>query len=72
MIRVVVAGRFSRNRMAWMLTRLSTDDLTTLAGWLASGELRSVIDRTVRLADVPDALAYLGTGRARGKIIVKM
>ena len=29
-----------------------------------------VIDRTYRLRDVPEAIRYLETGRARGKVIV--
>jgi NADPH:quinone reductase-like Zn-dependent oxidoreductase len=32
--------------------------------------VKSVIDRHYELAQVPDALRYLGEGHARGKIII--
>lgn len=37
---------------------------------LESGEVTPVIDRRYTLAEVPEALAYLGKGHARGKIII--
>lgn len=45
-------------------------DLLMLRDWLASGQIRSVIDRTYSLDEAADALAYQGTFHARGKIIV--
>jgi NADPH:quinone reductase-like Zn-dependent oxidoreductase len=35
-----------------------------------SGDVRICIDRTFTLDEVPDALAYHGEGRARGKVVV--
>jgi NADPH:quinone reductase-like Zn-dependent oxidoreductase len=37
---------------------------------LESGEVTPVIDRRYTLAEAPEALAYLGKGHARGKIII--
>lgn len=48
----------------------STARLEVLVDHLAAGRVSSVIDRRVALRDVPDALAYLGTGHARAKIVV--
>lgn len=45
-------------------------DLLTLKDLLESGKIRSVIDRTYPLAQTADAIRYLETGRARGKVIV--
>jgi NADPH:quinone reductase-like Zn-dependent oxidoreductase len=39
---------------------------------LESGEVTPVIDRRYPLAEVPEALAYLGEGHARGKVIVNI
>jgi NADPH:quinone reductase-like Zn-dependent oxidoreductase len=39
---------------------------------LESGEVTPVIDRRYTLAEVPEALAYLGKGHARGKIIINI
>lgn len=47
-------------------------DLETLAGWLADGRLRAVIDRRFPLAAVPEAIAYLELGRARGKVVIEI
>jgi len=47
-------------------------DLETLAGWLADGRLRAVIDRRYPLAAVPEAIAYLELGRARGKVVIEV
>ena len=34
------------------------------------GKLRAVIDRSYSLSEVAEAMAYLGTGRAQGKIVI--
>ena len=46
------------------------DDLTFLGELLASGRLVPQIDRVVGLDDVADALAEIGSGHARAKIVV--
>ena len=43
-----------------------------MAELLGSGELRSVIDRSYDLAELPAAIAYLETGRARGKVVISI
>jgi NADPH:quinone reductase-like Zn-dependent oxidoreductase len=45
-------------------------DLEFLAELLESEKVKPVIDITYPLSDVPDALRYLETGHARGKIII--
>ena len=52
------------------LAQLSKDDLQVLADLMASGRMSSVIDRRFSLEEVPDAIRYSESGRARGKIIV--
>jgi NADPH:quinone reductase-like Zn-dependent oxidoreductase len=41
-----------------------------LAELCVSGEVRIHVDRTVTLEEVPEALAYVGEGRALGKVVV--
>jgi NADPH:quinone reductase-like Zn-dependent oxidoreductase len=53
-----------------LLARLDPDDMGILAGMMQAGELRSVIDRRYTLQEVPEAVAYSESGRARGKIII--
>lgn len=45
-------------------------DLELLRDWLASGQIRSVIDRNYELDEGAEALEYQGTFHARGKIVI--
>ncbi|GAA0920643.1 hypothetical protein GCM10009557_91040 [Virgisporangium ochraceum] len=49
-----------------------TGHLEALAGVLAAGTLAPEIERVHPLAEVPAALEYLGTGHARGKLVVSV
>jgi NADPH:quinone reductase-like Zn-dependent oxidoreductase len=55
-----------------LLAILEPADLQVLADMMASGEVRSVIDRRYTLQQVPEAIAYSESGRARGKIIINI
>jgi NADPH:quinone reductase-like Zn-dependent oxidoreductase len=46
------------------------EDQAKLCELLKAGKIRSVIDRTYPLSDIPDALRYLSQGHARGKIVI--
>ena len=37
---------------------------------MADGKLKSVIDRTWKISELPEAIRYIETGRARGKVVV--
>ena len=49
---------------------LSGDDLEYLAGLMADGRLTSRIDTHYPLSGTAEALRYLETQRARGKVII--
>jgi NADPH:quinone reductase-like Zn-dependent oxidoreductase len=61
---------FVRQRLKPLLSLPKLADLEALAGFLADGTLRPAIDRTFELSEVADAIRYLGTGQARGKVVV--
>jgi NADPH:quinone reductase-like Zn-dependent oxidoreductase len=46
--------------------------LTELCAMVDAGHLTPVIDRTFPFAQIDDAMAYLETGRAKGKVIVTL
>jgi NADPH:quinone reductase-like Zn-dependent oxidoreductase len=48
------------------------EDLLALSELVDSGKLRTVIDRTYPLAETPEALAYVGTGHASGKVVIRV
>ena len=37
---------------------------------MTEGQVTPVIDRRYSLAEVPEAIRYLETGRARGKVVI--
>jgi NADPH:quinone reductase-like Zn-dependent oxidoreductase len=45
-------------------------DMQVLADFARDGKLRTVIDRHYPLAETSAALDYLGSQRARGKIVI--
>jgi NADPH:quinone reductase-like Zn-dependent oxidoreductase len=47
-----------------------TADLEFLAGLMSDGKMTSAIDRRYSLEETGAALEYIGTRRARGKVIV--
>ena len=61
---------FVGQRFVGLLAELNPEDLRLLAEWLEAGKVRSVIDRSYPLHEVPAALAYLEEGRARGKVVI--
>jgi NADPH:quinone reductase-like Zn-dependent oxidoreductase len=61
-----------RQKMAFFIAKMNPTDLTQLADWMASGQLTPVLDRCYPLAQVPEALRYLETSHARGKVVIVM
>jgi NADPH:quinone reductase-like Zn-dependent oxidoreductase len=53
-----------------LIHRPSAADLEEMKRLFASGKMSPAIDRIVPLADTESALRHLGSGRARGKIVV--
>ncbi|WP_239511989.1 MULTISPECIES: zinc-binding dehydrogenase [Pseudomonas] len=43
-----------------------------LTAFIDSGVVRPVVDRVFPFESTPDALAYVETARAKGKVIVKV
>jgi NADPH:quinone reductase-like Zn-dependent oxidoreductase len=68
----MVLQPFVHQEMKFILAELNPKDLQYLAGLMESGQLRSAIDKRYPLAQAPDAIAYLETGRARGKVVITM
>ncbi len=71
-VKAVFLSPFIKQEMGLMLAELNKEDLTLLAGLVQSGDVTVVIDRRYKLSEVPEAIRYLETGRARGKVIITM
>lgn len=57
-------------KFGWTDMRPKRADLEFLQGLLEAGKLKPVIDRSYPLAQVPQAIAYLEEGHARGKVVI--
>lgn len=57
-------------RYAFLFMRASGDQLREIAALVDAGAIRSVVDRVFPFAETPEALAYVETGRAKGKVVV--
>ncbi|HKJ12701.1 MAG TPA: NAD(P)-dependent alcohol dehydrogenase [Ornithinimicrobium sp.] len=54
-----------------MRTPAKAESMATLANYLATAQIRVVVDRTFALTEVPDALRYLASGLAVGRVVVR-
>jgi NADPH:quinone reductase-like Zn-dependent oxidoreductase len=48
------------------------EDLVELKDLVEAGRLFPVIDRQYPLNEVPDAIRYVGTREARGKVVIRV
>ncbi len=65
--------KFVGKKMGFMgIAKLNKKDLVLVGEMLASGKVKSVIDRRYPLAQSADAFRYLKDGHAKGKIIVEV
>jgi NADPH:quinone reductase-like Zn-dependent oxidoreductase len=60
------------NKHVRIVTLIPNKDLAYMSELFEAGKLVPVIDGPYRLADVPEALRFFGTGDHKGKIIVAM
>jgi NADPH:quinone reductase-like Zn-dependent oxidoreductase len=69
-LKALALSPFVKNRFVTFIAQLAPADLVTLADLMQSGKVKAVIDRHYPLAQVPQAIAYLESGHARGKVLI--
>ena len=69
-IRMLLQSPAVSQRMVSFLAHQNRDDLAVLRQLLDAGKVTPVIDRTYRLNQVAEAVRYLETGHARGKVVI--
>jgi NADPH:quinone reductase-like Zn-dependent oxidoreductase len=74
---IISYGIRSRARRAgvsyrYLFMHPSATDLAQLAGLIEQGKLKVIVDKTYPFANISEALAYLESGRAKGKVVVTM
>jgi len=74
---IISYGIRSRARRAaisyrYLFMHPSGADLVQLAELIEQGKLKVIVDKTYPFANISEALAYLESGRAKGKVVVTM
>jgi NADPH:quinone reductase-like Zn-dependent oxidoreductase len=55
-----------------LVAKPSSEDLQFLRGLIEAGSVTPIIDRTYPLSESNDAIRYVETGRARGKVVISV
>jgi NADPH:quinone reductase-like Zn-dependent oxidoreductase len=69
-IKALVLSALVSQKLATFTVKPNREDLQLLKQFIEDGTLTLVIDRTYRLAQVPEAIRYLEEGHARGKVVI--
>lgn len=72
MLKGPFASMGSGKKLGFVSMKSNLEDLQFLSDLMAAGKVRSIIDRTYPLEKVPEALAYLEEGHARGKVAIQV
>ena len=75
-IQILLAGPWIRRTMGRnvhvLVVQRNREDLVFMAELCEAGKIVPVIDKQYPLSEVPEALRYLGEGRARGKLVITL
>jgi NADPH:quinone reductase-like Zn-dependent oxidoreductase len=63
-------SRFVSQKFIAYIAQFNKADMSILADLIQTGKITPVIDRTFRFSETADALRYLETGHARGKVVI--
>jgi len=66
----LIRRRLLRQPIAIFIAAVRVEDLEALTELIEAGMLRPAIDRTYPLEEVPEAMQYVESGQARGKVVI--
>ncbi|HEX6260525.1 MAG TPA: NAD(P)-dependent alcohol dehydrogenase [Woeseiaceae bacterium] len=69
-LKALLSSPFVDREHATLLAQLNKQDLALLADLMQEGKVTPIIDRRYGLNEIAEAITYLETGRARGKVII--
>ncbi len=72
MIKVALLGKRGDKKVSFILANRAKEDLLIIREMLEAGTVKPVIDRYYSFNQIPEAIRYLETERARGKIIINI
>ena len=65
-----VSGRLRSQRAKFFIAKATRDQLSFLGELLASGKVRSVVERRYELTETREAFRHFAQGHARGKVVI--
>jgi NADPH:quinone reductase-like Zn-dependent oxidoreductase len=69
-VKAMLMSPFIKQKMGMFMAKQDKGDLNIMAEFMRSGKVTPVIDKTYPLSEIREAMRYLETGRARGKVII--
>jgi NADPH:quinone reductase-like Zn-dependent oxidoreductase len=76
MLHVALLGplirRATGRKLRVLIVRPKLEDMVHITELVEAGKVIPAIDRRYPLREVPEALRYLGEGRAHGKVVITM
>lgn len=69
-IKLRLSALGASQKLVFFIANFNRRDFMILKEMMESGQVNPVVDRTYPLCKISDAMLYLGTGHARGKIVV--
>lgn len=69
-VKAALLSPFVSQTFMFFVAEIRKEDLNFLRDLMQAGKVTPVIDKTYKLSEVPAAIAYLETGRARGKVVI--
>jgi NADPH:quinone reductase-like Zn-dependent oxidoreductase len=69
-LRAMMLSAFVSQKLTSFISGEKGEDMVELKELAEAGKLKPVIDRTFPLADAPEAIRHIESGKARGKVVV--
>ncbi|MEY2479155.1 MAG: hypothetical protein QOI04_82 [Verrucomicrobiota bacterium] len=71
-LKALIMKPFVSQQMGMMMAEMKQSDLKYFADQMQNGKLKVVIDRTYKLSEIQQAIAYVEEGHARGKVVITL
>ena len=66
----IVKSLFRSQKVKLFVAKITTEDLSVMRDLIEAGKVRPVVESTFPLSEAREALAQLGEGHARGKLVI--
>lgn len=71
-VKAALLSPFTSQTFMFFVAEIRKEDLNFLRDLMQTGKVTPVVDKTYKLSEAPAAIAYLETGRARGKVVITL